>query len=233
MSQGSTLTFLWREWADASQPGSIDSSHKGPCAVYMKAVSSAITDTGYGTGWFKIWDSGYDNATTQCALWLSNPFRNQLTKETTGCTEKLIQNNGLLSVNIPNDIAGGYYLVRPELLALQQADKSPPNPQFYIGCVQIFLRSTGTAVPNDTVSIPGYVQAGDPSVDFNIYTPQWPYPMPGPAPYEGSSSISINTRAIDSSSEAQKEGLVPDGCVLSNANCKSPLNTHISFLKGC
>jgi hypothetical protein len=150
-----------------------------------------------------------------------------------GCTEKLIQNNGFLSVDIPNDIAGGYYLVRPELLALHQADKSPPNPQFYIGCAQIFLQSTGTAVPEDTVSIPGYVHAGDASVDFNIYTPQWPYPMPGPAPYENSSSIIDDAKFVDSSSGVQTEGLVPDGCVLSNANCKLPPNNHVSFLQGC
>jgi hypothetical protein len=124
-------------------------------------------------------------------------------------------------VNIPNDIAGGYYLVRPELLALHQADKSPPNPQFYIGCAQIFLQSTGTAVPENTVSIPGYVHAGDASVDFNIYTPQWPYPMPGPASYESSSSNKDNAKFVGTSSEVQEEGLVPDGCVLSNANCKS------------
>jgi len=144
-------------------------------------------------------------------------------KEITGCTENLIQNNGLLSVDIPNDIAGGYYLVRPELLALHQADKSPPNPQFYIACAQIFLQSTGTAVPNNTVNIPGYVRAGDASVDFNIYTPQWPYPMPGPAPYKASPSMTGYAKVVDSSPEVQKEGLMPDGCVLSNANCKSPL----------
>jgi Auxiliary Activity family 9 (formerly GH61) len=147
----------------------------------------------------------------------------QLTEDMTGCTEKLIQNNGLLSVDIPNYISGGYYLVRPELLALHQADKSPPNPQFYIGCAQIFLQSNGTAIPRDTVSIPGYVSAGDASVDFNIYTPQWPYPMPGPAPYEGGSRTKGDTKAVALSPQVQKEGLVPNGCILSNANCKSPL----------
>jgi hypothetical protein len=214
------LTFLWREWADASHPGSIDGSHKGPCAVYMKAVSSALTDPGYGTGWFKIWDSGYDSATSQCTCSILSLSVSHLTRITTGCTEKLIQNNGLLSVEIPNGILGGYYLVRSELLALHQADKSPPNPQFYIGCAQIFLQSTGTAVPKDTVSIPGYVHAGDASVVFNIYTPKWPYPMPGPDPYEGSSSMASDAKVIDSPSNIQKEGLVPSGCVLSNANCK-------------
>jgi hypothetical protein len=190
----------------------------------MKAVPSAITDTGYGTGWFKIWDSGYDNATSQCVLPLPNLSKTQLTNEMTGCTEKLIQNNGLLSVDIPNDIAGGYYLVRPELLALQQADKSPPDPQFYVGCVQIFLISTGTAIPEDTVSIPGYVQAGDASVDFNIYSAQWPYPMPGPDPYEAGSSINSIAKDAVASSWVQEEGFVPGGCVLSNANCKWPPN---------
>lgn len=227
------MTFLWREWADGSHPGSIDGSHKGPCAVYMKAVSSAITDPGYGVGWFKIWDSGYDNSTSQCRFSPRSLSTGRMTNITTGCTEKLIQNDGFLSVDIPNDIAGGYYLVRPELLALHQADKSPPNPQFYVGCGQIFLQSTGTSIPKDTISIPGYIHAGDPSVNFNIYAPKWPYPMPGPATYEGSPSIKGDAKAVNSLSEVQKEGLVPSDCVLANANCKSVPGNRMLFLQGC
>jgi hypothetical protein len=188
----------------------------------MKPVDSAIMDVGYGAGWFKIWDYGYDSATSQCTFTSSNLSVSRLMKEMTGCTEKLIQNSGLLSVDIPDDISSGYYLVRPELLALHQADKSPSNPQFYIGCAQIFLQSSGTTIPKDTVSIPGYVSAGDASVDFNIYTPQWPYPMPGPAPYEGDSRTKGGAKAVGLSPQVQKEGLVPDGCILSNANCKLP-----------
>lgn len=111
-TQGSQLTFLWRTWADGSQPGSIDISHKGPCAVYMKAVHSAISDPGNGPGWFKIWDSGYDSTSSQCRYFQPNHV-SELT--ILGCTEKLIKNNGLFSVKIPSDLAGGYYLVRPEL----------------------------------------------------------------------------------------------------------------------
>lgn len=66
VTQASKLTFLFREYADGSEPGAIDISHKGPCAVYMKAVTSAVMDVGYGAGWFKIWESGYDNNTSQC-----------------------------------------------------------------------------------------------------------------------------------------------------------------------
>ena len=121
VNQSSTLTFTFRTWADGSQPGSIDPSHKGPCAVFMKSVSSPLNSTAVGDGWFKIFDSTYDPTTNQ---W---------------CTETLITNNGLLSVTVPSDLTGGYYIVRSELLALHQADKMPPNPQFYVGCAQIFL----------------------------------------------------------------------------------------------
>lgn len=112
------------------QPGSIDPSHKGPCAVYMKKVdNSAASDNAAGNGWFKIMEDGYDST---AGKW---------------CTEKLIPNDGHLAATIPDDLAAGYYLVRPELLALHQADKTPPDPQFYVGCAQIFLSSSGSAVP--------------------------------------------------------------------------------------
>jgi len=193
------LTFQFREYADNSYPGALDPSHKGPCAVYMKSVQSAIDDPAVGAGWFKIWDEGYDS------------------KSSKWCTEKLIANDGYLSVNIPVDLAGGYYLVRPELLALHQADKTPPNPQFYVGCAQIFLNSTGAAHPAQTVSIPGYVNINDPSVLFNIYTPKWPYPMPGPKPYVGGSSPAIKVKAA-LRPQTQSEGLLPGNAILTNAN---------------
>lgn len=147
-------------------------------------------------GWFKIWEESYDSNTSQ---W---------------CTEKLTENNGVLSVKIPGYLAGGYYLVRPELLTLHQADKSPPNPQFYVGCAQIFLNSTANMVPQDTVKIPGYVNITDQSVLFNIYTPEWPYITPGPEVYKAGSSSSILAKPIGK----QTEGLLPNNAILENAN---------------
>lgn len=196
MNQASKLSFLFREYADASQPGSLDPVHRGPCAIYMKSVASAIDDTGAGPGWFKIWDEGYDSTTSQ---W---------------CTEKLIKNNGFLSVDIPNELSGGYYLVRPELLALHQADKTPPNPQFYVECAQIFLDSTSHMLPKKNVSIPGYVNIKDPSVLFNIWDPKFPYPMAGPAPYTGGTSNVMHRAAVTN----QIEGLLPSNAILTNAN---------------
>ncbi|APA12997.1 hypothetical protein SS1G_08493 [Sclerotinia sclerotiorum 1980 UF-70] len=220
VNQTAKLSFLFREYADGSKEGAIDPNHKGPCAVYMKRVASAINDTAVGPDWFKIWDEGYDNNTKK---W---------------CTEKLIQNNGYLSVNIPSDLAGGYYLARPELLALHQADKTPPNPQFYVGCAQIYLNSAETSVPKATVSIPGYVNISDPSVLYNIWNPPpTPYTMPGPAPYQPGISVTdsiTGKKAVKfSAKQTQNEGLLPPDAVLTNANWWGVEVTTYTTEQGC
>ncbi|KAL8853268.1 MAG: hypothetical protein Q9221_001879 [Calogaya cf. arnoldii] len=213
---GSSMTLNFRDWPDGSQPGSIDKSHMGPCSVYMKKVdNSAADNNAAGPGWFKIFEEDYDNSTAQ---W---------------CTTKIMANDGKLSVKLPTDIAGGYYLVRPELLALHQADKSPPDPQFYVGCAQIFLESTGSAVPKDTVSIPGHVNMQHPAMTFGVWnTPkQINFPQFGPATYQsGSSKRGIESRTSQSK---QTVGLKPANCVMENGNfCLMTIPSY-SDEKGC
>lgn len=48
--QAGKLSFLFRAWPDASQPGAIDISHKGPCAVYMKQMGLITSLGGHGPG---------------------------------------------------------------------------------------------------------------------------------------------------------------------------------------
>ncbi|KAL8943039.1 MAG: hypothetical protein Q9216_001327 [Gyalolechia sp. 2 TL-2023] len=200
-NSGSQLTFNFRDWPDGSQPGSLDKSHMGPCSIYMKKVDNAAADNNAaGPGWFKIFEEDYDNSSGK---W---------------CTEKIMANNGKLSVNLPTDMAGGYYLVRPELLALHEADKSPPDPQFYVGCAQIFLQSSGSSVPKDTVSIPGHVSMQDKAMTFNIWTAkgQISFPQFGPSTYKsGSSKRDIETRATQLK---QTLGLKPANCIMENDN---------------
>ena len=152
VNAGSNLTFEYRAVPDVSAVSggvSIDPNHKGPCAIYMKKVTdSSASNNAAGDGWFKIMEDGYDSV---AGKW---------------CTEKLIPNDGHLSATVPSDLAPGYYLVRPELLALHQADKTPPDPQFYVGCAQIFLNSSGSATPPNTVAIPGYVNMSTPGTSF-------------------------------------------------------------------
>ena len=214
VNAGDTLAFEWRDWPDASQPGSIDPSHKGPCAVYMKKVdNSAASNNAAGDGWFKIMEDGYDST---AGKW---------------CTEKLIPNDGHLAATIPHDVAGGYYLVRPELLALQQADKTPADPQFYVGCAQIFLSSSGSAVPLNTVSIPGYINMSTPAMTFNIYDQPMKLPFPdfGPPLYTaGSSKRDLEARAM-----VQTIGLKPDACVMENVNWCGFIPSSYTDETGC
>ncbi|KAL8699606.1 MAG: hypothetical protein Q9224_001335 [Gallowayella concinna] len=213
---GSSFTFNFRDWPDGSQPGSLDKSHMGPCAVYMKKVdNSAADNNAAGPGWFKIFEEDYDNASGQ---W---------------CTSKIMANDGKLSINLPTDLAGGYYLVRPELLALHQADKTPADPQFYVGCAQLFLQSSGSSVPKDTVSIPGHVNMQHPAMTFDIWNGPKPvsFPQFGPSIYKsGSSKRDIETRA---SQLKQTIGLKPDGCMIENNNwCGITLPSY-SDERGC
>ncbi|KAI9713611.1 MAG: hypothetical protein M1820_000994 [Bogoriella megaspora] len=212
---GTTITFEWRTVPDNPPAGSMDISHKGPCAVYLKKVDDATKgDAAVGDGWFKIWDDGYDES---AGKW---------------CTEKLRDNNGHISISLPKDIEAGYYLLRPELLALHQADKTPSNPQFYVGCAQIFFNSTATSKPANTVSIPGYIQPLSPPVKFNIWTEPLalPYPMPGPPIYTTTPSSS---KASTADRLVQRIGLAPPSCILQASNWCGTEVSQYTTSDGC
>jgi hypothetical protein len=52
VKDGSTLTFEFHSWPNDYSKPSLDPGHKGPCAVYLKKVDSAIKDTGTAHGPF-------------------------------------------------------------------------------------------------------------------------------------------------------------------------------------
>ncbi|KAL2159520.1 hypothetical protein VTH06DRAFT_2525 [Thermothelomyces fergusii] len=208
---GAKLTFEFRMWADASQPGSIDPSHLGAMAIYLKKVSNMKSDAAAGPGWFKIWDQGYD---TEAKKW---------------ATENLIENNGLLSVNLPSGLSTGYYLVRQETITFQNVTNDMPDPQFYVGCAQLYVEGTSDSPipPDKTVSIPGHISdPADPGLTFNIYTDDVSaYKPPGPEVYfptaitsSGSSDDRGAARQQTPADKQAGEGLVPTDCVVKNAN---------------
>jgi len=193
----SKVTFEYHFWPDGTVAGGIDQSHKGPCAVYMKKVNDPTTDQAVGDGWFKIFEEDYDSSTNQ---W---------------CTEKYINKYGHFTVTIPSDLAGGYYLVRPELLSLHEAHQYN-YPQFYVGCAQVFLESSGSSVPKDTVSIPGYVDMSKPAMTYDIYTTplKLPFPSFSPPTYTGSSKRRVEER----DTQVQTIGAKPAECEFQNNN---------------
>ncbi|KAF2083575.1 lytic polysaccharide monooxygenase, partial [Saccharata proteae CBS 121410] len=203
VNDGDTLSFEWRAIGDDPSKGAIDPGHYGPCGIYLKKVDSATNDQGVGDGWFKLWDEGYDESTSQ---W---------------CNQKLggADDYGVyqhrLSIDLPSGLQGGYYLARPEILALHKAVDNPPDPQFYTGCAQIYLKSDGTKLPQSTVSIPGYVQADDSSVTFNVYDKplHLPYDTPGPAV---ANLIESGQTGATIGQGSQSEGTLPAKCVMEN-----------------
>jgi hypothetical protein len=214
---GSTLTFEWRLWPNYEQPGSIDPGHLGPCAVYIKRVDDMFSDDASGPGWFKIWEDGYDAASGK---W---------------CVDRLVEEKGLMSVDLPTGLPAGYYLVRPEILALHQAYRG--DPQFYLGCAQIYVEGTAPAldVPEECrTSIPGHVEMDTPGLTFDIYKNPMPeYPMPGPKvfiptfPSSSSSSLSSSTSSTSSKKTQQRQGTIPSSCLVKNANwCAMPIAAY-------
>jgi hypothetical protein len=205
---GSLLTFEIRSWPNDPSKERLDRGHVGPCAVYLKKVADASTDKAAGDGWFKIFDHGYDASTDR---W---------------CTDEIIDNNGLLSVNLPKGLEGGDYLARPEILALHAAKDG--DPQFYTGCAQIFVESSGNLVPESTVSIPGYVKYNEPSTDFDIYNKDASdYVIPGPK------VAKLTPGGTQKASTTQSEGLKPEGCIMENANWCGKEVPSYSTEKGC
>jgi Auxiliary Activity family 9 (formerly GH61) len=168
--------------------------------VYLKKVDSATaSNNAAGDGWIKIWESVYDSSVSEWG------------------TSKMIGNNGHISVQIPRDIVGGYYLARTELLALHAASENPPDPQFYVGCAQLFIESNGTALPPTTTIGEDTYNLSMPALTYNIYTTplSLPYPMYGPPVYKPGSASS---QAQPTTDLTQTEGLKPNGCIFVNGN---------------
>ncbi|KAF5024719.1 hypothetical protein F66182_3203 [Fusarium sp. NRRL 66182] len=199
---GAQLTFQFRESPSYSKPGVIAEGHKGPCSVYVKKVDDMYSDSAAGDGWFKIWEDGYN------------------VEEGTWCVDRLRDNDGLLSVDLPTGLPSGYYLVRPEVLALHSAPEG--DPQFYTSCAQIFIEN-GPEGPLEIpekyqASIPGYVNKDTAGLTYNIYNDKkGKYPIHGP-------EVWIPTSKETGTKQAQKDGIIPKDCLAKNANwCGKPI----------
>lgn len=208
---GAKLTFQFRESPSSNKKGAIAEGHRGPCSVYMKKVDDMSSGSAAGDGWFKVFEDGYN------------------VKEDKWCVDRLIENKGLLSVDLPTGLPAGYYLVRPEILALHNAPEG--DPQFYTSCAQIFIEN-GPEGPLEIpekyeTSIPGYVTKKDPAVTYNIYGDEHKaYTVHGPDVWNPTSK-GTGTK------KTQKEGIVPKNCLAKNANWCGKALAKYSDEDGC
>jgi len=155
---------IWRHTLTSDATDVIDPSHLGPVMAYMKKVTDATTDVGYGSGWFKISEAGYNPSTKDWAV------------------TDLINNQGIQSITIPSCIANGQYLLRAELIALHAASNAN-GAQFYMECAQINVSGGSGSSSPSTVSFPGAYSQTDPGILINIYSPITSYTIPGPQPF--------------------------------------------------
>ncbi|KAJ2663243.1 hypothetical protein IW148_002576 [Coemansia sp. RSA 1199] len=165
---GSTLTIEFHEEKDRGSRA-IEEKHFGPCIAYL----SKMTTDGQPSGWFKIFELGY------------NPSSHKW------CIDTLNASKGKLNITIPGDIEDGDYLLRGEIIALHLAKKKG-GAEFYNNCVQLTISGgTGTAKP-DLVEFPGVYVADDPGLIFNLYDGYDSYSIPGPKVYKA-----VGVAAVD------------------------------------
>ncbi|KAJ1901375.1 hypothetical protein LPJ66_000836 [Kickxella alabastrina] len=152
------------EEADGKFNMAIDESHQGPCFAYMAPLESG----GKGDVWFKIFEDGYSSGS-----W---------------CVNKIRFSMGFMNITIPEDILPGDYLLRTEVIGLQEAmyeyeEGQKKGAQYFINCAHITVSGSGTAVPQG-YAIPGIYKQDEPSILFDLDKDDaTKYVAPGPALY--------------------------------------------------
>jgi hypothetical protein len=97
-------------------------------------------------------------------------------------TDEMIANDNTMSVNVPENLAPGDYVLRHEIISLPSADK-PNGAQNYPMCVNLEVGGSGTNNPAGVPATSLY-KSSDSSIQFSIYRKDMGpdvYDMPGPA----------------------------------------------------
>ncbi|KAI1654478.1 carbohydrate-binding module family 1 protein [Daldinia decipiens] len=210
---GSTVNAIWRHTLTSGSGDVMEASHLGPTLAYLKKVNDATTDKGYGDGWFKIQEDGYNNG-----VW---------------GTSKVINNEGKQPIKIPDCLPDGQYLLRAEMIALHAAGSSK-GVQLYMECAQINISGGSATKSPTTYSFPGIYKQDDPGILINIYSmdKNSQYIIPGPDPFTCSAAGSggnpqttpnppaSTTLATSTKTAAPTTPTSPSGCAVAQwAQC--------------
>ena len=102
--------------------------------------------------WFKVDEVGKKS---DGSAWVQQDISTPSpVKLTCMSADKLVVNGQTYSFNLPNNIEGGDYLIRHEIIALQLA-LSEGGAEFYPSCTQVRIGGNGNGTPNATVTFPG------------------------------------------------------------------------------
>ncbi|KAI9567888.1 glycosyl hydrolase family 61-domain-containing protein [Boletus coccyginus] len=147
---GSTVEVSWVGGTSGSTPWP---HNVGPLMFYMaQCQGSCSTYDSSGAKWFKIAEQGYQSGST----WY----------------QAELQSGSPSSVTIPSTLAAGNYLLRSEVISLQNA-MSQGGAEFYPSCIQ-FPRVAKKSLCQVPTRIP------DPGILVNVYSGSNNYTFPGP-----------------------------------------------------
>jgi len=135
----------------------------GPLLTYLGSCGSASC-TQFDPSqamWFKIQQSGRD---------------------ANGWVQAQLNSGAPANFTLPANLAPGNYLLRHEIIALQNA-VSEGGAEFYASCSQLTVGGSESGAPTDSelVKLPGAYSATDPGILVDVYSnPNAPYTFPGP-----------------------------------------------------
>lgn len=139
-----------------------------------------------------------------------------------------------LSVQIPDNLKSGNYLLRHEIIALHLAE-TQGGAEFYPSCTQLKVGGNGNGVPSDdeTVSFPGAYSDTDPGILVpNVYDAKANYQMPGPkiASLAAGSGSGGNDNGDDNNDDGDDNNSSDSPSSTSSAGNSQPsgTNSHIS-----
>ncbi|KAL5482497.1 hypothetical protein ACEPAI_9091 [Sanghuangporus weigelae] len=155
---GSTLQFFWGTISGGNWFHNV-----GPIMTYMTACSgdcSSFTPDA-STEWFKIDEQG-ESADGDSSTWAQ---------------AKLLDGSPA-TVTIPNGLKAGNYLVRHEIVSLQNS-VSAGGAEYYPSCLQVTVGGNDNGEPSETVHFPGAYSETDPGILGDFYTSGYSYVFPG------------------------------------------------------
>lgn len=178
VAAGDSIFIEWDTWPE---------SHKGPIIDYLANCGTAGCETVDKTAlkFFKIDEVGLIDGATAPGQWAS---------------DQLIANANSWMVQIPANIAPGFYVLRHEIIALHSAGQAD-GAQNYPVCFNLQVTGSGTATPAGVVGTSLYTPT-DAGILFNIYQSLTSYPIPGPAVIDGAVAIAQASSAITASATA-------------------------------
>ncbi|TDZ13981.1 Endoglucanase-4 [Colletotrichum spinosum] len=182
VAAGGTIDFQWQGWPESHHGPVLThlaycGSRRGSCEVVDKSKLRFFTIDEVG-----LIDANV-NATqfaTARGLWAS---------------DVLIKNNASWVVQIPPNIAPGYYVLRHEIIALHFARYPGQGAQHYPQCINIQVTGGGKDNPLGTLGMELYKAAEEGLVYDISQSPLPPYKIPGPTVYSGAKTFVSQTVA--------------------------------------